>query len=279
MKIFSNSKLTKTTSLLPLLGLLFGIIFWVGDAILHHHVFHIEESVMAAIFTKNLQEIWMRCFIVLLFIGLGTMGSLLYSRVARAKNIIEKTNILMQKEIQAKRKLEIELRKQATTDFLTGLYSRRYFFEQLDKEIERSLRSKNTFSILLCDIDDFKLINDTFGHAIGDRVLKTFTSTISSVIRKTDVFARYGGEEFIILAPETPLKSAARLAEKIRKETELFFKFNQFQVTVSIGVSHFHKNDIPDELIHRADQALYNAKEKGKNCISIQSIQKKTVKT
>ncbi|MES0489240.1 MAG: GGDEF domain-containing protein [Leptospirales bacterium] len=274
MKQISSHRLAQISKLLPLLGLIFGIIFWIVDAVLHHYVFHIEDSVIGAMLSKNLEEIWMRSFIVVLFIGLGFMGSLLYSRVAKAKNTIEKTNILMQKEIQARQKLEDDLRKQATTDFLTGLFSRRYFFEQLDKEMERSLRSKSSFSILLCDIDDFKSINDSFGHAVGDRVLKTFASSVSGVIRKVDVFARYGGEEFIVLAPDTALKSAAKLAEKIRKETETLLKFNKFQVTVSIGVSQFHRNDIPDELIQRADLGLYDAKKKGKNQVAVKKIQK-----
>jgi diguanylate cyclase (GGDEF)-like protein len=109
------------------------------------------------------------------------------------------------------------LRGLAFRDGLTGLYNHRYFQDFIEKELSRAIRYKSTFSLIMVDIDHFKKINDAYGHPVGDTVLKAISTTIEQTVRKCDVVSRYGGEEFAIVLPETALKGAVILAERVRK--------------------------------------------------------------
>jgi len=159
--------------------------------------------------------------------------------------------------------------EQATTDGLTRLYVRRYFHLLLDQEFERALRHGSAFSLLMIDIDNFKTINDTFGHPFGDEVLRRVAEVLRKNSRSVDIAARYGGEEFVLLLPETDAPGARVAAEKIRHAVEWMdipAKTGFIRVTVSIGVGVFPTlaRDKAD-LILCADQALYAAKKAGKN--------------
>jgi diguanylate cyclase (GGDEF)-like protein/PAS domain S-box-containing protein len=168
-------------------------------------------------------------------------------------------------DITERKLMEEGLRTFAERDFLTGLYNRRIFFNFLEIELQRAKRYGRPVSLLMMDIDNFKLVNDRFGHDTGDRVLKAMAEIISRIIRESDVFARYGGEEFIILSPETNLSGAKILAEKIR-ETLGAHSFDEAgTVTLSIGVTSFNDADTADTLIKRADDALYLGKQQGRN--------------
>lgn len=162
-----------------------------------------------------------------------------------------------------------ELERLATTDPLTGVYNRRYFMDYATKEFLRSHRYSHTFSVIQMDIDHFKRINDTHGHAVGDEVLKAFTANCLEVLRESDVLGRMGGEEFSIILPETDLAGALIVAERFRQtiaELKVFVDDQIIHFTVSIGVTNLRQDDAGLEaLLRRADEALYLAKNGGRN--------------
>ena len=164
------------------------------------------------------------------------------------------------------------LEKLSITDFLTGIYNVRYFQHRIIEEFSRAERYGMPISCLMIDIDFFKKINDSYGHKVGDMILKEFSQQLKRCTRKSDVLARYGGEEFIVMLPQTTAQGAIAEAERIRNGIKRFrFKGlkNQRGLTVSIGVSSFPNAKIKDydELISSADSALYEAKSKGRDCV------------
>ncbi|MDI6735429.1 MAG: diguanylate cyclase [bacterium] len=163
-----------------------------------------------------------------------------------------------------------EFKLLAITDGLTKCYNHRYFQEILENEFQRAKRYKLTFSLLIGDIDNFKKINDTYGHQIGDVVLKGISSLLKRVVRDIDVVARYGGEEFTVIMPETDSKGAAGTAERIRQAIEEYIFSGlppKTYVTMSIGVGTYPDLKVADkfEFIEKIDKALYRAKREGKN--------------
>jgi diguanylate cyclase (GGDEF)-like protein len=166
------------------------------------------------------------------------------------------------------------LQTQAATDELTGAANRRRFLEEAEREFSRAVRYGGAFAILLLDLDDFKEINDRFGHPVGDDLLKQFSQLCQQNIRQDDLFARFGGDEFILLLPEADAASAAEFAERLRhmlETTPLTGIPGQPVITASMGVVPYHPRftDIRD-LLAAADQALYQAKAGGKNRIVVQ---------
>jgi diguanylate cyclase (GGDEF)-like protein len=166
-----------------------------------------------------------------------------------------------------------EIQALATTDGLTGLYNRRHFYQLGDREYIRSHRYNRPLSLLMLDIDHFKNINDTYGHLVGDEVLKNVAQTCLVRVRGGDVVGRYGGEEFTILLSETNEASAVILAERLREtvsETSFETEKGIVKVTISIGVASI---DIDctnlEDLFRHSDQALYAAKNAGRNCVRI----------
>lgn len=164
----------------------------------------------------------------------------------------------------------------ATTDGLSGLYNRRYFNEAFEREIERAKRIETTLSIIMCDIDYFKLYNDTYGHQMGDDVIRKVSNVLKTIFgRGVDVVARYGGEEFVILAPSTPPEEIRRLVEKAREGVVMLkIEHNDSKtapfVTMSFGIANCIPNSTlnSDKLLKIADDALYESKEKGRNCVT-----------
>ena len=167
--------------------------------------------------------------------------------------------------IRRDRVLHEEVTRLSQEDHLTGLLNRRRITQLLDIEMRRALRYDSTFSIILMDIDDFKAVNDRFGHQAGDRVLKKIADVIRKGVRETDLIGRWGGEEFLILSPETDVAGGISLAEKMRtllEETD----FDEIGVrTASFGVAAFNQSDDVEAVIGRADAGLYAAKHRGKN--------------
>lgn len=170
---------------------------------------------------------------------------------------------------ERKRSLEM-LQKMATTDTLTGIFNRRKFNSALEDEIKRVERYPAPMSLILFDIDHFKLINDTFGHQAGDSVLAQLAKLVSKKTRAQDVFARWGGEEFVILAPGSSLENTAQLAEKLR-DAVAKWNFNKVgKVTCSFGVTEFRSGENADALTKRVDDALYRAKKNGRNRVEVE---------
>lgn len=176
----------------------------------------------------------------------------------------------LKKQTAKLKKLSENLRVQAITDGLTGLYNHRYFYEVLHKELNRAKRHKRNFSVILLDLDYFKKFNDTFGHLAGDQALKKVAKLIVKQIRTTDYAFRYGGEEMALILPETSKKSALILGEKIRlaiQKQEFIEAQEAINLTVSLGIASFPSDATSiDKLVQAADAALYQAKEKGRNC-------------
>lgn len=176
----------------------------------------------------------------------------------------------IKQDISERKRLEAELIQLATTDPLTGLPNRRRFMERLSEEINRSERnSSHQVAVLMLDLDNFKTINDRYGHAVGDQVLKHFSAILRNELRKIDSVGRLGGEEFGIFLPETSLSDAGIFAERLRQElaqTPLLADGQSIVTTVSIGISELISKDIQaDSVLIRADQALYRAKKNGRN--------------
>lgn len=169
---------------------------------------------------------------------------------------------------------EMELRKRAGTDVLTGLYTRRMIDEIAAHEIARARRGNQPFAAALIDIDKFKTVNDTFGHAAGDAVLRMIGPACRKSLRTTDMIARYGGEEIVILLPETDLKQAAPVLDRVRRDVMALLVpelGGRWVVTASIGAAELSPEDenIADMLV-RADAALYRAKESGRNRVELE---------
>ena len=160
-----------------------------------------------------------------------------------------------------------QLEFKATHDFLTQINNRQYFNNILKEEILRVNRYNNNLSLIMFDIDHFKVINDTFGHETGDTVLIELTRLVRVYLRNSDLFARYGGEEFMILLRESTKENAFKVANKLREKIEEYqiLKDKNHKVTCSFGVTEFIKTETDKSFIKRVDEALYEAKESGRN--------------
>jgi diguanylate cyclase (GGDEF)-like protein/PAS domain S-box-containing protein len=172
-------------------------------------------------------------------------------------------------DITERKKLQEELRQQATTDELTRISNRRHFMELAQSEIKRAVRFKRPPAIALIDIDHFKQINDTFGHAAGDQALVAFTKICQNLIREIDVFARFGGDEFVLLLPETNQEQAYKVVERIRlalATQPIVLDGKPVAFTISAGIASLcGDQESIDTILSQADQALYRAKETGRN--------------
>ncbi|MHB8845787.1 MAG: sensor domain-containing diguanylate cyclase [Nitrospirota bacterium] len=177
------------------------------------------------------------------------------------------------KEEDEKRQLISTLNHLSTTDSLTGLYNRRALNEMLKHEIDRAMRYESDLSLVLCDIDKFKKINDTFGHTAGDRALLAVAMVLQQTLRKSDIMGRYGGDEFMVILPETSLAGAKKLAEKVRHAVEKVdleapgSKHIRFTLSMGVAGCCAAAEDI-DSLVALADTALYESKETGRNKVS-----------
>ncbi len=181
-------------------------------------------------------------------------------------------------ELLARTRTHVELKKtkekliqMAATDELTGLANRRYFIERLTNEFDRDRRYESKYSLLIIDIDHFKNINDTYGHKTGDLVLQEAASVMKKSLRSSDIIGRIGGEEFAVLLPETEIKAALLISERVRKnveEVKVLSNSHEIKITISLGVSQSAVEDQNvDEIFIRADTAMYNAKKEGRNRI------------
>lgn len=219
------------------ISILFNLSFFVLFA---KHIENIENGMILKIIAYNL-----------IFIVLGNISAYL-------------TNFYRRKQFADSK----ELLKLSITDSLTGIYNRAKFDQELNRWIDYCNRYDNPLSLALLDIDDFKRINDSYGHITGDSVLQDITSIINKAIRSTDIFARWGGEEFVILLPNTNINQAKEMTERLRICIQKN-KYNKVEnVTCSFGLVSLQKNEDSESLLKRVDRLLYDAKKRGKNNVA-----------
>lgn len=183
--------------------------------------------------------------------------------ILAANETISKKNQLLSQVMST---LEIE----SKTDPLTSLYNRRYMLKRINQEILISQSTKKVFSIIIADIDFYKSVNDTYGHDLGDYVLKYISNLLKSNLREIDCLSRWGGDEFLILLTETELPLAQKNMERLRKKVEnqiIELNNKTLSVTMTFGVSVYYENSSIDDVIKRADNALYEGKKNGRNCV------------
>lgn len=178
------------------------------------------------------------------------------------------------RDITERKQMASKLEEMAMTDGLTGIYNQAYFKRRFAEEFKRAMRYDLLLSLMILDIDFFKKINDGYGHLAGDQFLSEFSNQLKRQVREIDILARYGGEEFIVLMPQTDLDGARILAERLRhtiEGMEVTFDEQALHSTVSIGVAAFQPalDRVPQALLKRADEALYRAKEQGRNRVEI----------
>ncbi len=173
------------------------------------------------------------------------------------------------------------LEQETITDPLTGMFNRRYLDRRIAEEFQRAMRFVQTFSIFLLDIDHFKIVNDLYGHQVGDAVLQKLGHLLMASVREVDVVIRYGGEEILVILPNTSKENAVELAERLRQQIETTVmvaavpRQPAINITVSIGVAEYQFSDGWDngqKVVERADKALYRAKEKGRNQVLVSQI-------
>ncbi|MGC9455465.1 MAG: GGDEF domain-containing protein [Phycisphaerae bacterium] len=163
-----------------------------------------------------------------------------------------------------------EIETLARTDGLTGLLNRQYFMAELDRAVSAARRHGRELSVVMADLDHFKNINDTFGHQAGDAVLRRFARLLAENSRKEDTLCRYGGEEFICATPDTDRESAAAFAERVRRAlADSHIPRIEARITASFGVASLREHDTLHSLIKRADEALYAAKDAGRNRVNV----------
>jgi diguanylate cyclase len=183
----------------------------------------------------------------------------------------QKVLVLEKNGTQLRQRME-QTQQEAMQDALTGLPNRKAYEERIAMEIARCRRYKSGLVLAVFDVDNFKSVNDTYGHAAGDRVLKVIGEVLSEHVRQTDFVARYGGEEFVLLLPEADLVVAKAVADKLRgiiEQTPFHFQEKRVVITISAGLTHYRDEEAIETLFERADQSLYKAKENGRNRIEI----------
>jgi len=261
---------------------LFGKALAEGKSLLYNTF---DESMIAstgAILTGNMDvdEISQSVLVVPLRIGsklIGVLSAQSYKPYAYTESDLEMLELLGANAAIAleNARLFSEVQELAITDPVTNIYNRRRFLELAEQELNRSIRYNRNLSAIMIDIDHFKLVNDTFGHTIGDQLLIRLAEVCKSCIRQVDILARYGGEEFIVLLPETSAAEAAVIAERLRATTETTSTTTaagQLSITISLGVAEIDKDCTSlTDLIDRADFAQYASKDAGRNRVTLWS--------
>ncbi len=194
------------------------------------------------------------------------------------RDVTDRQEAMQELEVALTKQKELsqELEKLATTDPLTNIYNRRKIMELAAQEFARSTRYQRPFSILMMDIDKFKIINDTYGHQMGDRVIIEIVKAVLKNIRNVDIFGRLGGDEFMTILPETNQEQAVEVGERIcsgMRDLEIKFGADIIKISISIGVASYSKEiKNLEEIISYADKALYQAKAGGRNQFCTSSL-------
>ena len=205
--------------------------------------------------------------------NLTDMIDLLKDEIKDLRTTNQKTQKALHESSETIKKLENRLlhsERDAHYDPLTLISNRRVFESRLKELFVEFDKTKAPFVLIMVDIDDFKNVNDLYGHKVGDEVLRAVANILQHELRGDDLAARYGGEEFVILLPSTSLREANPVADRLRRKVEatsLNSSHNPVSVTISLGLAQSRPSDVPDDLVKRADKALYLAKNLGKNCV------------
>lgn len=203
-----------------------------------------------------------------------------FEETRQIKASFEKMKMDFKSRTQEMNQLKTELeamRQKAAKDALTGLANNATFYETLEEATAKTVESQEHICVVMIDIDHFKQVNDSYGHLVGDKVIRYVAKILKDSIKGKDTAARYGGEEFAIILPDTPLKGAASLAESIRKtvETSKLVRTGSREtlgkITVSAGVARYLQGEEIKNLVDRADKALYQSKNSGRNCVTVDS--------
>ncbi len=275
LKIFNNIKLSENLILSGLVLLVIGII--INGGYEKTGIYWIYVFPIVSFFLKGNKGgvIWniflMFVILFLMYLDMHNVVAIAYSYVEIRQALISYVVVFLLAYIfeSALLKSYQRLKHVAITDQLTGLYNRHYIFSKLEEEIKRARRFKKGLCVMLLDIDNFKQINDVYGHDVGDRVLQVVAQVLRKNVRQVDTVGRLGGEEFIIICPDTNEKGGMILGEKLRLLIKKLNEENIPPITVSVGVASFSMFDTSHELIKKADIALYRAKKSGKNKVVI----------
>lgn len=284
------TKLLSNPRMLVPMGVVLAVGFLLLDAAVDTIFFDSEKKG----FIENLLEpepmdSWMRLVVMIFVIGfafysrhllrremkvsseLDRERALLVERVAAATHELRERNATLEHEVVARRKAESQLETLAITDPLTQLYNRRKLLEELTTCMDIDRRYHTGLALILCDIDNFKQINDQHGHGVGDAVLCQFSDVMRCNTRASDTLARWGGEEFALLMPLADTDQGVAVAEKLRLSLEQT-EFNAVgHVTASFGVAMLRSEDTTETFMQRADKGLYAAKAKGRNAVVLQT--------
>lgn len=236
-------------------------------------VFQLITKTNLALYTEGKKNIKIYISIVLIFLLLTLFIGYTYQERIRVVNgnledKVEKRTNQIKHTMKELEKVNLKLYDLAHTDYLTQIKNRRSFFLHTDDLFYKLSKNNSVLSIIMIDIDNFKSFNDTYGHDVGDKILKIFAKSIKELLVYDEVFGRLGGEEFAIALPNTNLEEAQKIAENIRKRIErivINIPHTKLFVTASFGVSDSINTKSIDEIINNADKMLYDAKRKGKN--------------
>ena len=223
--------------------------------------YFLKASISYEVLYSNLYNLTYKIFFaVLITIVIIALILTIYLRRA-SQNIIDS----LKNELKQKR---IEVDK----DNQLNIYNRKKFSEELKKELHRAERYGTNLSLIMFDVDNFKEINDNYGHNKGDQILQSFVDIVKEEIREHDILARYGGDEFMIIAPETDLNEVENLAKRLLKKINNYSCVENIEPTCSFGVAEFKDGDSFEEFVEKVDKALYRAKEKGRNQVCKNNI-------
>ena len=281
---------------MPTIGLLFASMFWFLDSAIDTFYLGASRLYIENLLRPETVELWGRIQVVSIMMLFSMIIMFLLQKHNRIRLRLQKyrldlenivqlrtrelciKNTMLEDEIRQRQKAEEELVELANIYALTSIANRRKFDEALQYEMGRDKRYHNKLSLIFCDLDHFKRVNDTHGHKIGDEILKEFTQLISANIRNTDIFARWGGEEFVLLLPDTNIETATLTAEKLLIEIERHAFPYVGRMTASFGITELFEDDTETSFIKRADDALYMAKERGRNRIEALPRSKKIMR-
>jgi len=252
------------------IGFLAGLFIWCIDALIDVYIIEPDEEFLESLLKAEGTELWMRLLVVIVTSFGGFMASRSFKKTQDLNILLYKYQFqledLVDRRTRALEEKTEQLERLASIDPLTEIYNRRKFIEVCEIELSRFARHHHEFAIFMLDIDNFKKINDTYGHDVGDVVIKKVADVIRHATRGSDYFGRWGGEEFIIMSPDSDVEGRKILADKIVNIINQHEFDDIGKVTISVGVTTVNETDKDlDDIIKRADQGLYKAKEFGKN--------------